>query len=559
MEPESNEKYICTSTAVYRNKGTCLQRILDTSIRTFTIPDSVTSIDRGAFSGCTQLESITLPDSIKDIGIYAFSGCTSLKEIKGGTNVSWIGERAFNGTPFLKTAPFARLGRFLLSWNDESDAMRIPKGITEIWPYFHHDHDRLPITTIILPDGFRNIPANAFSSFLMLEKVYLPATVEHIDHTSFPWSHYPDWHFFFRCFETDPANPYYAAADGVLFSKDMHTLVLYPSGRTQPAYVIPESVENIAPYAFMGCHGLREIIFPHHPISFLVNKDDQSGAFSFCTFLEKADLPPFTKRIPADAFKDCRHLHEIHLPDGLESVETDAFYRSGFSKENEDFTQVILPSFSGEEFPDSLRTISSGAFQDLTMKRITLPAYLESIGEGNFSSAGEINVYDTAKAEGLGFYSDVRINVLSHKTRKCLYSFYLTDRYERTSMARAGALAWKGYGNYDFSQTDPLFPSIIMEKDSVITALLRLEYPKDLQMKYRRVFQKYLDNSSLCLLKEFLENKEGEYACMFVRHRRMNQQEYDQAMKTAVEARNTDLIRCIMEHSASTSTDQLLL
>ena len=49
-----------------------------------TIPDSVTSIEEDAFSGCTRLTSVTIPDSVTSIGEDAFYGCTA--EIIWGEN-----------------------------------------------------------------------------------------------------------------------------------------------------------------------------------------------------------------------------------------------------------------------------------------------------------------------------------------------------------------------------------------------------------------------------------------------------------------------------------------
>ncbi len=44
-----------------------------------TIPDSVTSIETSAFSGCSNLTSVTIPDSVKSIDDGAFSGCSTFR------------------------------------------------------------------------------------------------------------------------------------------------------------------------------------------------------------------------------------------------------------------------------------------------------------------------------------------------------------------------------------------------------------------------------------------------------------------------------------------------
>ncbi len=48
------------------------------TIRSVTIPNSVTEIGDYAFSGCTELTSITIPDSVTSIGKWTFIGCNNL-------------------------------------------------------------------------------------------------------------------------------------------------------------------------------------------------------------------------------------------------------------------------------------------------------------------------------------------------------------------------------------------------------------------------------------------------------------------------------------------------
>ena len=67
------------------------------SLTSITIPDSVKSIRDYAFYNCSSLASITLPDSVTSIGECAFCNCSSLTSITLPDSVTWISEYAFSG------------------------------------------------------------------------------------------------------------------------------------------------------------------------------------------------------------------------------------------------------------------------------------------------------------------------------------------------------------------------------------------------------------------------------------------------------------------------------
>ena len=86
---DSNNKY-------YDSRNNC-NAIIETSTnelitgcKNTVIPNSVTSIGRGAFGGCKSLTSITIPNSVTSIGEDAFFGCTSLTDVYyTGTKEQW--------------------------------------------------------------------------------------------------------------------------------------------------------------------------------------------------------------------------------------------------------------------------------------------------------------------------------------------------------------------------------------------------------------------------------------------------------------------------------------
>ena len=66
------------------------------SLTSITIPPSVTAIGNSAFSSCESLTTITIPPSVINIGFGAFSGCKSLTSVTIPPSVTTIGKKAFS-------------------------------------------------------------------------------------------------------------------------------------------------------------------------------------------------------------------------------------------------------------------------------------------------------------------------------------------------------------------------------------------------------------------------------------------------------------------------------
>lgn len=74
-----------------------------TKIFTVTLPVSVTSIGKKAFSGCKNLSTVSLPYGITTIEEGAFSGCPGLVKLDLPASLTTIGKSAFDGCKLLQS------------------------------------------------------------------------------------------------------------------------------------------------------------------------------------------------------------------------------------------------------------------------------------------------------------------------------------------------------------------------------------------------------------------------------------------------------------------------
>ena len=122
----------------------------------YTIPNNVTSIGEGAFSGCSNLTSITIPDSVTSIGEGAFSGCSNLTSITIPDSVTSIGEEAF-------------------CWCSSLVSVTIPDSVTSIGELAFYDCSNL--VSITIPDSVTSIGEEAFCWCSSLAEVYCKPTI----------------------------------------------------------------------------------------------------------------------------------------------------------------------------------------------------------------------------------------------------------------------------------------------------------------------------------------------------------------------------------------------
>ena len=73
--------------------GTCKDR---ENLESVSLPSTLKTIGKSAFSGCIKLSEINLPEGLVSIGDYAFSSCIRLKNINLPESLTSIGRSAFH-------------------------------------------------------------------------------------------------------------------------------------------------------------------------------------------------------------------------------------------------------------------------------------------------------------------------------------------------------------------------------------------------------------------------------------------------------------------------------
>ena len=118
-------------------------------------------------------------------------------------------------------------------------------------------------------------------------------------------------------------NESFTVVDGILYSKDMKTVVAFPPSANATEIKIASEARTIAPYAFMSCQKLTKI-----NVSYNVNEIG-TGAFAGCISLTDINIPDGVKVINAGTFMGTKALKEIKIPGSVDYMYSEAFKDSG--------------------------------------------------------------------------------------------------------------------------------------------------------------------------------------------------------------------------------------
>ncbi len=177
-----------------------------------------------------------------------------------------------------------------------------------------------------------------------------------------------------RSIEVGENNPNYCSVNGVLFSKDKTTLILYPPA-VGDSYTIPDSVTSVGDYAFLDCISLRSVTIPDSV------KGIGEHAFENCTSLAAVIFGGSMISIGDSAFSGCTSLTSLIVPDSVISIGRGAFRG--------------CTSLTSVKLGGSVGSIGDFAFEGCdALGSVVIPVSVRSIGDSAFSECTELR-YDT--------------------------------------------------------------------------------------------------------------------------------------------------------------------
>jgi len=167
-------------------------------------------------------------------------------------------------------------------------------------------------TNVTIPSNVTVIGMTAFFGKSNITNISIPASVDSVSSLAFQGCSN------LTSITVNTQNKFFSSVDGVLFNKDITALVIYPAGKRERTYTIPEGITSIGANAFEGCTSLTSITIPTSVTSI------GTRAFGSCIGLTNITIPSSVTSIGSGAFRLCSNLRTVVISRNT-TIGNDAF------------------------------------------------------------------------------------------------------------------------------------------------------------------------------------------------------------------------------------------
>lgn len=213
------------------------------SLRSVTLPQGLLTMEQYAFKGL-QLTSLTLPESLTTIGDYALEN-TDLAALTIPKNVTSIGAHAFDSGNSLRAITVDPANTSYCSVDGvlfDRDMTRLicypPKKAATVY--------EIPATVTIV-DNLDNAYLTQLRVGAGVQELGLSSVRSCSKLTSIT---------------VDAANTAFSSLDGVLYNREQTALLLYPQGKAEEEFTVPDTVTELGAHAFYSVDSLKTLDLP---------------------------------------------------------------------------------------------------------------------------------------------------------------------------------------------------------------------------------------------------------------------------------------------------------
>lgn len=291
------------------------------SLTNIDIPGNVYFIGEGAFSRCTGLTNVVIPDSVQTGYEYIFDGCTNLTSVTIGSKMRSIGYGIFRDCPNLSSVTVSSNNPYYDSRGNCNAIIEtssntliagckntvIPGDVTTIYMTAFSGSG---ITSVTIPDSVITIENYAFDACSNMTNLTIGSGLASIGEDAFRECSS------LKSIVVSPNNTIYDSREGCNYIIETATnKIIVGSDNT----LIPNSIIAIGKRAFKYCNITGELIIPNGVTTI------EYEAF-FGSNLTGLTIPNSVTNIGVRAFYQCSGLTgELVIPDSVTELGGSAF------------------------------------------------------------------------------------------------------------------------------------------------------------------------------------------------------------------------------------------